>query len=685
MRIKLSTVVFFVSIAIGSMCPGQERDYPIRPVPAREVRLSDAFWQPRLEVNRTTTIPLSFQMCEETGRVENFRVAGGLSDANWVGHFGFDDTDVYKVMEGASYSLMTRPDDKLAAYLKELIELIAAAQEDDGYLFTAYTARDRIADPKKIYCCYPRDEKWLSLRDSHELYNLGHMFEAAVAHWEATGDEAFLNVARKSADLLVDTFAPGKMEIPAGHAEVEMALVKLYRATGDARYLDLAKFFLDIRGKPSDERPELWGEYNQDHKPLVEQEEAVGHAVRAMYLYAAATDVAALTGDRQLAAVVDRLWESVFARKAYITGGVGATSEGEAFGKDYELPNDSAYSETCANLATCFWNHRMFLLHGDGKYIDMLERALYNGVIAGVALDGKTFFYPNPLASDGDYARSKWFDCACCPSNICRFIPSVPGYVYAARGDTLYVNLFAAGSADVKLAGGVVHVEQDTAYPWDGRVTIKMDPQTAGHKFAVRVRVPGWASDQAFPLAGNALADEPLYSFSDEPPQEQPRLLLNGEESDGLHREAYYFVAHERQWQPGDTLTLELPMPVRRVVANEKVEADRGRVALMRGPIVYCIEWPDVHGGQVRNLVLPDDKPLASEFRKDLLGGVQVITGSVYHLREVAEAQRDGGSKRIPVMEELTFTAIPYYAWAHRGPGEMAVWLPRTADALERP
>ena len=674
MNFKSLALMFTLRIGLGPICFGQEHDYPIRPVPAHRVRLADDFWWPRLEVNRTATIPLSFRMCEETGRIENFKVAGGLSDANWAGGFGFNDSDVFKVMEGAAYSLMTHPDDKLRAYLAELIDWIAAAREDDGYLFTAYTARDRIADPRQLRCCYPRDnKKWLSLKDSHELYNLGHLYEAAVAHWQATGDEAFLNVAKKSADLLVDTFGPGKIEIPAGHPEIELGLVKLYRATHDERYLELAKFLIDIRGKPSDERPVLWGEYNQDHKPLVEQDEAVGHAVRAMYLYAGATDIAALTGDRALAETVDRLWESVFARKAYVTGGIGATSEGEAFGKDFQLPNESAYSETCANLATCFWNHRMFLLHGDGRYIDMLERALYNSAISGIALDGTTFFYPNPLASGGNYVRSKWFDCACCPTNICRFIPSVPGYVYATRDNTLYVNLFVAGSADVQLGDETVHVEQETTYPWDGRVAIRVVPESPKQNITLKVRIPGWAQSQAFP--------RDLYRFADA--ADAHVLAINGEPIVTAVHDGYATI--ERQWQPRDTVTLELPMPVRRVVAHEKLEADRGRVALMRGPIVYCIEWPDVHGGQVTNLVLPNDKALATEFRRDLLGGVQVITGLVYRIGEGLEAQKGGGSKRVPFTEEITFTAIPYYAWAHRGPGQMAVWLARTTDAVNKP
>lgn len=648
------------------------QDYPIRPVPAHKVHFQDTFWWPRLEVNRTATIPASFQLCEETGRIENFKVAAHLSDGKWTGGFGFNDSDVYKVMEGAAYSLMTHPDAKLQAYLNSVLSWIAQAQEKDGYLYTEWSARDRIADRKAIKCCVPSDDRqWMSERDSHELYNLGHMYEAAVAHWEATGDKGFLEVAKKSADLLDKTFGPGKLEMPTGHPELELGLVKLYRATGDERYLNLAKFFLNVRGRPSDDRPQLWGEYTQDQAPLVDQNEAVGHAVRAMYLYAGATDVAALTGDAALQAAVDRLWKSVFEKKTYLTGAIGATANGEAFGKNYELPNESAYAETCANLATCLWNYRMFLLHGEAKYIDMLERSLYNGVVSGVSLDGKSFFYPNPLASSGKYARSKWFDCACCPTNICRFIPSVPGYAYATRDNTLYVNLFVAGKAELELKDGKVTIEQETKYPWDGHVVFKVTPQTAGQQMAVKIRIPGWAQGRAFASnlysyvdgAVDASETGPAWGFS---------IGVNGKSGKPSALTEQDYVVVDRAWDAGDTIRLDIPMPVRRVIANDNVEADRGRVALMRGPIVYCVEWPEVEGGKVLDLALADDAELTTKFRSDLLGGVQVIEGEATHTpAKLAEGKAS----------PTHFTAIPYYAWANREPGEMAVWLLRDKDS----
>jgi DUF1680 family protein len=656
----------------------QSPDYPIQPVPAKNVQFTDAFWRPRLEINRTVTIPYSFQMCESTGRIENFKVAAGRSDKKWVGKFGFNDSDVSKIAEGASYSLMTEPDSKLAAYLEDLISDMAAAQEPDGYLETVWTARDRIAALGQT-SCRPKTVKWLGEADSHELYNVGHMYEAAAAHYEATGNPSFLDVAKKSADLLVDTFGTGKIELPPGHPEVELGLVKLYRATGDRRYLDLAKFFIDIRGTPTNDRPKLWGQYNQDHKPLRDQDEAVGHAVRAAYLYAGATDIAALTGDESLAAAVDRLWDNVVGKKQYLTGGIGSKSQVEAFGRNYELPNRTAYCETCAAIADCLWAHRMFLLHGDAKYVDVLERTLYNNALAGVSLDGKQFFYANPLESRGNNARSTWFDCSCCPTNICRFIPSVPGYVYAVRNDALYVNLFVEGTTEIALPSGKVRVDQKTRYPWDGQVEIAVQPQAVGQKFALHVRLPGWAQSEVFP--------SDLYHYLDKS-SEQPKLAVNGTAVEIKLDHGYAIV--DRLWQSGDTVTLELPMRVRRVAANDAVEADRGRVALVRGPIVYAVEWPDVPDSKVLDLILPDEAPLAADFRADLLGGVQVISGEAQRAEKsgqptdvMGEAANSPNRAVEPaVANPVHFSAIPYYAWAHRGKGEMAVWLPRTPDKV---
>jgi DUF1680 family protein len=661
-RLALAAIVMvplapFLAGKEPPVAPPPADDYPIKPVPFTAVHLTDTFWAPRIEINRAVTIPAAFQKCEETGRLFNFeRAAAALrgeevKDKTPPG-YSFDDTDVYKVLEGASYTLCVHPDPKLEAYLDMLIVKIGAAQEPDGYLYTARTIDP--AHPHK----WAGAERWVNEEKlSHEFYCLGHLYEAAAAHYQATGKRTLLDIALKSADLLDRTFGPGKRTAWSGHQIVEMGLVKLYRLTGDRRYLNLAKFFLDARGPGG-------GEYAQAHLKVVDQTEAVGHAVRAVYMYAGMADVAALTGDQAYVQAIDRIWDNVVNRKLYVTGGIGALPKGEAFGADYELPNLTAYGETCAAVGNDYWNHRLFLLHGDARYIDVMERTLYNGLISGVSLDGKFFFYPNPLESEGGYERSPWFGCACCPGNITRFMASVPGYAYAQAGDTIYVNLFVSGTAAVALDDGrTVDLVQETRYPWDGAVRLTVNPRADG-PFTIAVRLPGWARDE--PVPGD------LYCFLD-PAGGPATVAVNGTPVPLDLKKGY--VSLKRDWRRGDVITLLLPMPVRRVVANEQVEADRGRVALQRGPIVYCAEWPDNPGGHVRNLVLPDDAPLAAEFRPDLLNGVTVITGQA-----IAPETEPGVVKP----HRQAFVAIPYYAWANRGPGEMAVWLQR-AEAPQDP
>ncbi len=633
------------------------RDYPFQPVPFTAVKITDEFWAPRIETNRTVTIPHAFQKCEETGRVDNFAIAGGRKQGGQRGSYPFDDTDIYKTLEGASYALMVKPDPELDKYLDGLIDLLAAAQEEDGYLYTARTNR---ADHLKNWF---GDERWANLSSSHELYNAGHLYEAAAAHYQATGKRNLLDIALKNADLVGKVFGPGKRQESPGHQVIEMGLVKLYRATGERKYLDLAQFFLDVRGKPLDGR-KLGGKYNQDHTPVIEQDEAVGHAVRASYMYSGMADIAALTGDEDYLEAINRIWDNVVSKKLYLTGGIGAKSSGEAFGENYELPNMSAYNETCAAIGNVFWNLRLFLLHGEAKYIDVMERTLYNGLLSGVSLGGTKFFYPNPLESVGQHERSPWFGCACCPGNMTRFIASVPGYVYAHSGRNLYVNLYVANEATVEMEKSTVNIAQETRYPWDGAVKIRVAPQNKKEKFTVCLRIPGWAQDKPVP--------SDLYRYQNSKEQEI-RLKVNGE-SVPLNMDKGY-ARIQRTWEQGDTIELNLPMPVRRVVAHESVEADRGKVALERGPIVYCVEWPDNPGGHVRNLLLPDEAPLGIKFRPDLLRGVQVITGK-------AMAFKVGEDKETLEKAEQDFLAIPYYAWAHRGKGEMAVWLAREESAV---
>lgn len=625
-------------------------DYPFTPVSFKSVKLTDAFWAPRIETNRTVTIPYAFKLCEDTGRITNFEIAGGLKQGAFCSKYPFDDSDVYKIIEGASYSLSVHPDPELIKYVDDVIAKIAAAQELDGYLYTA-----RTIDPAHPPVDWVGEERWSNLYMSHELYNVGHLYEAAVAYYLATGKKNLLNVALKNADLIAGVFGPGKKHGAPGHQEIEIGLVKLYRLTGKKKYLNLAKFFLDERGNAKDRK--LYGEYSQDHKPVTEQSEAVGHAVRAMYMYSGMADVTAITGNTAYIQAIDRIWENVVLKKMYLTGGIGAAGGIEGFGAGYELPNAEAYCETCASIGYALWNERMFLLHGDAKYIDVLERVIYNGFLSGVSLSGDQFFYPNPLESFGQYHRSAWFNCACCPSNIPRFIPSVPGYVYAKRDDSLYVNLFVAGEASIELRQQKVSVRQETQYPWDGNVRITVNPAESA-EFAISIRIPGWAIGR--PVPGD------LYQDMDKA-GEAVVIRVNGEEIPLEIAQGY--VSIRRTWKASDVIEASFPMPVRRVLAHPAVKDDLGKVALERGPVVYCAEWPD-NSGHVSNLVLEDAAPLSMERRNDLLNGVTVIKGEV---TAFLESKRGGPA----VGKKQQFVAIPYYAWAHRGEGEMTVWLAR--------
>lgn len=630
-------------------------DYPVKPEPFTSVHFNDVFWSPRIEINRKVTIPFAFQMCEKTGRVNNFLRAGAALRGEELKNrtppgYPFDDTDIYKIIEGAAYTLSVTPDPALEAYVDSLIQKVGAAQESDGYLYTT-----RTIDPVHPHP-WAGTKRWEQEKVlSHELYNLGHLYEAATAYYQATGKRPLLDIALKSADLLDRTFGPGKASIWPGHQIAEMGLAKLYRTTGDEHYLNLAKFLLDERGPNG--KP-----YNQADRKVIAQTEAVGHAVRATYMYSGMADVAALTGDPRYVKAIDSIWDNVVSKKLYITGGIGATSNGEAFGANFELPNMSAYNETCAAIGNDYWNQRLFLLHGDAKYIDVLERTLYNGLLSGLSLDGKSFFYPNPLESNGQHERSPWFGCACCPGNMTRFLASVPGYVYAHRGDVLYVNLFVASTAEVGLDSGTkVKLTQETRYPWDGTVKITVAPDRQA-RFTLNVRVPGWARNEVTPGG--------LYRFVDQV-SDRVSLKVNGK-AVALNLDKGYAVL-TREWKNGDAVELSLPMPVRRVGANEAVAADRNRVALQRGPLVYCAEWPDNPGGHVRNLVLPGNAQLTAEFNAGLLNGVEVIRG-----KSLSLAYDATGTVR---KSEQDFTAIPYYAWANRGRGQMTVWIPDIESA----
>jgi hypothetical protein len=650
-RLALAAAAACSALAVEA---GEPPAYPIAGVPFTAVRLTDAFWAQRLETNRSVTIPFGFKKSEEEGRLRNFERAARRLAGAYEGKMPFDDTDVYKLIEGASYSLQSHPDPALDRYLDGVIATIAAAQEPDGYL-TTYKTIDPTKSPAPWLKPGPRFE--LILHGSHELYNSGHLYEAAVAHFRATGKRTLLAVASKNADLIGREFGPGKRMTPPGHQIIETGLIKLAAVTGDARHRALARFFLDQRGNAAGH--ELAGPYCQDHRPVLEQSEAVGHAVRAAYMYSAMVDVATLYDDAAYAAAGERLFEDVVARKLYLTGAIGARHEGESFGEAFELPNRTAYGETCASIASVYWNQRLFLRSGDAKYVDVLERTLYNAAIAGVSLAGDTFFYPNPLESDGRYAfnqgastRKPWFDCSCCPTNLARFVSAIPDYIYAARPEVLFVNLFVASEASVDLGGTKLALTQKTGYPWDGKVELRLAPERA-RAFELRVRIPGWARGTPVPSGLYRYADGAEAAFS---------LRVNRRSVEVPLAQGYAVL--KRTWSPGDVVALDLPMPVRRVVADERVAEDRGKVALERGPLVYCVEAVD-HGGSALDLVVPDHARFEAEWRPDLLGGVTVLSA------EATDRQR----------RPRRLLAVPYHAWSNRGPGEMAVWLTRSGGS----
>ena len=625
--------------------------YPIDPVPFTTVKVTDNFWGQRLQASREVTIPLAFSKCEETGRYENFVKAAHPSDTYKVEGFSFDDTDVYKTIEGASYSLQTYPDKKLQKYIDSVLVIVAGAQEPDGYLYTA-----RTVNPKHPHN-WAGKERWVAVENlSHEFYNLGHMIEGAVAHYQATGKRNFLDIAIKYADCVCREIGNGpqqKKYVP-GHQIAEMALVKLYMVTGDKKYLDQAKFFLDTRGYTS--RKDA---YSQAHKPVVEQDEAVGHAVRAVYMYSGMADVAAITGDSSYIKAIDKIWDNIVSKKIYITGGIGARHAGEAFGNNYELPNLSAYCETCAAIGNVYMNYRLFLLHGDAKYFDVLERTLYNGLISGVSLDGGSFFYPNPLSSNGKYSRKPWFGCACCPSNVSRFIPSLPGYVYAVKNDQVYVNLYLSNKAELKVDKKKILLEQETSYPWNGDIRLKI---TQGNQdFTMKLRIPGW-------VRGNVLPGD-LYSYTD---NQKPayQVSVNGQTVESDVNDGYLSIA--RKWKKGDVVEVHFDMIPRIVKANPKVEADHGRVAVERGPIVYCAEWPD-NRFNVHSILLNQHPQFKVTDKPELLYGIRQITTDAQAL------SYDKAGKL--VTKDVELTLIPYYAWAHRGEGDMEVWLPIDVSA----
>ena len=615
---RFVSVLFALFLAglFFSSCGGKapaKTDFAVEAVPLTQVDITDEFWVPKQEVNRTVSIQHCIAKSEETGRLG---IGGGF-------------------LEGAGYMIAKRRDPAFEEYIKKrvdaTVERAMAATKD-----ASRATRSGSPSP-----------------------------EASIAYYEATGDKRLLDLSIKGADAADAIYGPGKKGYISGHEGQKIGLIRLFRFTGDERYWKLAKFFIDIRGQKEYQQQsagEYPGEkeYNQNHKPVLEQTEAVGHAVRAMYLYIPLTDIAALTGKPEYAKAADTIWEDVVSKKMYLTGGVGSVRQQEKFGAAYELPNVSSWHETCASYGNAVWNHRLFLLHKDAKYIDTMERVMYNGFLAGVSLKGDRFFYQNVLMSYGNYERFTWINVPCCPPNVVRLMASIGSYIYAKTGNELYVNLFVGSKADVKLAKTNIRISQETRYPWEGKVKMTVDPERAG-KFAVLVRIPQWAQNRPLP--------SDLYRYLDAM-DEKPTLRVNGSPVELAIENGY--VRLQRKWKAGDVIELDLPMPVHRVLAHDLVRDDKGRVALERGPLVYCAEWPD-NGGSALNIVIPDDAQLKGEFRPDLLNGVTVITGGVSAITR----EEDGTSiKSVP----HNLVAIPYHAWANRGMGEMTVWMARTAD-----
>jgi len=652
-RVKLLTITAMAGILAGCNTHTGERN-PSRWLSApglHDVAVTDDFWSPKISLNRVKTIPYTFQKCEETARIDNFAVAGGLKEGRHSGE-RYNDSDVFKIIEGACYSLMETPDHVLRSYIDSLVTLIGKAQEDDGYLYTT-----RTIDPVNMAPGAGR-ERWIDERVSHELYNVGHMYEAAVAHKMATGSDLFLDIALKNAALVESQFGWGKREIAPGHQEIEIGLLKLYNITGEKRWLDLARFFIDVRGKagdyvrhPAGSRFEVYNDsvYLQMHKPVLEQTEAVGHAVRGAYMYTAMADLSEATGDNRYLEASKKLWEDVTGGKIYITGGIGSNEYGESFGKSNELPNMTAYTETCASVANVFWNHRLFSATGDSKYIDVLERTLYNGLISGIGADGCNFFYPNPLESDGRFERAGWFDCSCCPGNITRFMPAMKQYIWSVSDDEVYVNLFIGSEARLQTSAGEVIIEQVTNYPWSGSVSINVNPAGEKCRFKLKIRIPAWTGSE--PFAGE------LYSYIT-PSGGKTTVSINGKMSHLKKKNG--FVTIDRTWSKGDLVSISFPMEPRFIAAREEVRADSGRVALGVGPMVYCLE--EIDNGKVREVRLDPEKKVDYTFDKNTSMGVLTLP-----------VEMPDGSEKI-------VKAVPYYSWANRGRGEMIVWMKKSSN-----
>ncbi|MEY3322441.1 MAG: hypothetical protein RLZZ417_2024 [Bacteroidota bacterium] len=618
-----------------------------------KVTIEDAFWKPRMEKVAEITIPVCMDQTEiKTPRIRNFEITAGMRKGEFEGIF-YDDSDVFKALEAIAYSLKVKNNPDIEKRADEWIDKIAAAQQPDGYINTFYTLKEP-------------DKKWSDM-SMHEDYNGGHLIEAGVAYFNATGKRKLLDVAIKFADHFDSFFGPNKRHWVTGHQELELALVKLYKTTGNSKYLNLADWLLSERGHKhavgytwTDWRDTA---YAQDVLPVKQQTQITGHAVRAMYLYTGAADVAAMTGDGEYFKAMKTVWEDVVHRNMYVTGGIGSSGSNEGFSVDYDLPNEKAYCETCASVGMVFWNQRMNALSGNAQYIDVLEKVLYNSALDGLSFEGDRFFYGNPLASNGQHFRKEWFGTACCPSNIARLVASLGDYVYGVSEKDIYVNLFIGSSTSLTIQDTRVDLRQITDYPWNGKVSLEVTPAKKS-SFTLRIRIPGWLKGQAVP--GD------LYQFKEMMPVKLP-ILLNGV-SIPYKEEAGYAVI-EREWKMGDKITFELPLEIKRVTARPEVKAAKNRVALQRGPLIYCVEGTD-NEGKAWNFVLPDNESIKPNFDEKMLGGIMTLQFNAPTLKISADGLNVSTSKQ-------NITAIPYFSWCNRGQTPMQVWLPTKMEDIK--
>jgi uncharacterized protein len=641
----MKKLLSFLTLALPFMLSAQIKS--IEPVSFSEVTITDNFWKPRIEQVATTTLEACIYQTEvKTSRIRNFEIVGGTRQGKFEGIF-YDDSDVFKALEAIAYSLKNKPNPTLEKKADEWIDKIAAAQQSDGYINTYYTLNGL-------------DKRWSDM-SMHEDYNGGHLIEAAVAYFQATGKRKLLDVSIRFADHFDSLFGPDKSHWVTGHQELELALVKLYKVTQNKKYLDLAKWLLDERGHKY-AKGYTWTEwkdtaYAQDVKPVKEQTEITGHAVRAMYMYTGAADVASLTGDEGYMNAMKTVWEDVVHRNMYITGGIGSSGNNEGFSIDYDLPNEQAYCETCASVGMVFWNQRMNLLTGESKYFDVLERSLYNGALDGLSLSGDRFFYGNPLASNGKHYRREWFGTACCPANIARLVSSLGDYIYNKSSDGVWINLYVSSQIKIVMGKTSVAIEQKSNYPWDGDVAITVNPDKKA-KFNLMLRLPGWATGETVP--GD------LYHFV-KPAASIITIKVNGKDFSYPIEKGYAVLS--REWKKGDIVQLSLPMDVNEVASKETIKANEGRIALQRGPLVYCVEGAD-NDGQAWNFIVPENTTYTSQFDAGLLNGVVKIQANV----PAVTIGADGLSIQ---SHTKTITAIPYYSWCNRGSNPMQVWFPR--------